>query len=273
MSIANYIKTAPLVMNLEKLLALPCADTPSLWVSVAEDTLLRAFLDVLDPDPKEVYHRLRGKSLICDIKGTLDDATPELPLEESASKRFTFKLLEVTDMGVWYVFLADVLYEGAVNATSMAIKMLCKDGVVSPYTGSGDAHFGGLSKDGSYQPMQFNMNPGSIYYPVSSSQISVQPGNSYHLAAQATFSKAHLDTDGIVSCRLRNTVTGAVIDESFGAIGLHDSHGTNAFTSGHNHTSEELKLAVEWAFHGTQSEPGTAMILTGGFCSKHAFIP
>jgi len=207
---------------------------------------------------------------VCSIKGSAEKL-PFIPAEEdSTATRFIFRLAETYDLAVWWMFLADVAYEGAVYATSQVIKFACpKPRKIDPNYGSGGPWFGGLDKYGNWQEADFTFNEGSKYYPAGGSGVLVPAGHQGMVAAHAGWTKAHLDTDGFVSARAGNSTTDEWYDYDFADTALGDTASTMVWHKGPNAHDFTSGYSVQWRFTGNQSEGGTAMLLHTGTCSKY----
>lgn len=266
-------KRPTVVGNIQRILALPCNPSPSLWVATLSAAALQAAWDILSPDPKHIYHKLRGGSLLCDIKGGIEDTGLLPPEAENKAKRFFFRTTEWYDRLTWYVFLLDVADDALINWTSNVIKFACPDKYQSPFVGVGGAEFGGLDVDARWQTADFYAQEGSVYYPASPSSVDCKPGTPWVLAGHATWSKAHLDTKGKVETRVICEDTGAVFDTDNDETHTGNFSKTLAFASGKNFTSNTLRFSMQWRFVGSQSEPGTAMLLHGGYLHKYGIPP
>lgn len=100
-----------------------CSPSPAVWVETLPFALMRAAWSLVEPDNKEVYHQLRGKSLQCDLKSAIREAQEASGAEETAADRFVFSAAEFADMTLWYLFLASIGAEGLVDWSTMAMEM------------------------------------------------------------------------------------------------------------------------------------------------------
>jgi len=265
----SLFKTPKLINNAERLLTLPCARIPSIWVDMAIETAIAGFIAYVSPDPKHYYHMARGRTLTCDIKGGVEDMIRESPAADSAAKRFFFKNLEWADKLLWWAFIAEALYDGAVDATSNAMKNLCQDHKARENSTSGSSEFGGLNKDGSWQTADFWVYDGDHSLGSTSSSVTVGPGDHWYIAGHAGWRLAHLDTVGGAFGRLICKETNQIYDLDSAFPELEGAAHTLMWAHGRNNSDYERTYSMEWSFVGGQSEPGTAMVLSSGFLSKY----
>lgn len=110
--------------KLTKFLWLPCAIDPLIALEAAVPALIDAFIDFNSPDLRHQYEQLNnGRSLQCDIKGLIKDAARERGGEVTRTTRYIFRSVEFVDRAIWWLFVADVVAEGLVNWTSMAMQL------------------------------------------------------------------------------------------------------------------------------------------------------
>lgn len=116
-------KVDKIVGNLEKIFFEPCSTPPTLWVTTGFPALLRAFITIIEPDPKEAYHELLGHSLYHDIKQSIREAHEEGSLVTDGFRNLVFGLADIVDMSVWYLFLASVGEDFLANWTSQVMRL------------------------------------------------------------------------------------------------------------------------------------------------------
>nr|CRY95955.1 hypothetical protein [uncultured prokaryote] len=106
-----------------KLLFLPCAATPWMYVETGIEALLKVVLLYNEPDPKHIYHKLFGKTIVCELKSVNNAYDVIEPTNSQAGRRFLFKFLEGIDRAVWLIYLIDIASEGLVKWSSGLMRL------------------------------------------------------------------------------------------------------------------------------------------------------
>lgn len=109
---------------LRKFLYTPCTVTPTVWIETFLPAAVLAFFTVLTPDPKEAIRIAGGgKSWLKQLKVAFDDALAEEPLESYKGIKFLFEFAEGVDRAVWWLFLAGVAADFAIEWSTLAYRM------------------------------------------------------------------------------------------------------------------------------------------------------
>lgn len=112
------------VNALKKFLYTPCTVTPTVWVETFLPAALIAFFTVLTPDPKETIRIAGGgKSWLKQVKIAFDDALAGEAVEEQSAIKFMFEFAEGIDKAVWWLFLAGVTAEFAMEWSTLAYRL------------------------------------------------------------------------------------------------------------------------------------------------------
>ncbi len=258
--VKNFVK--PLVMETQQLMggikrvmAVTCAIEPAIWVETLAEASLAAFWDVLEPDPKEVYHKVTGKSFVCDVTTTLEHGAKKLPTASKPATRFLFRGLAVYDLATWYFFLADVAFEGGIKWTSALYhQRQCPD-PNNPNHGSGVIWGGGLHPNGVWGQMDFSFNPGSRFAPVSPSGITLAP----HAAYTCAFTGEFTIGDHVIvptPCRMLWAQRDRNLDysEQKSKDGVAEGQ-THVWAKSRNPDDEIMDIFVEWNWSDSKSPP------------------
>lgn len=109
---------------LRKFLYTPCTVKPTVWIETFLPAAVLAFFTVLTPDAKEVIRIAGGgKSWLKQLKVAFDDALAEEPAESYKGLNFLFEFAEGIDKAVWYLFLAGVAADFAIEWSTLAYRM------------------------------------------------------------------------------------------------------------------------------------------------------
>lgn len=171
----NTVLGSRTIGNVVDILNMPCAITPQMAIRTAVPAILEALWSFESPDPKHLFHKLRGHSLLCDIKGGLMDTHLIPPPEDEPLVRFLFKSAEWLDRLTWYMFVASVVGDALFDWTSNLLKV---SGCVakSPFGYNGDTPFGACSDDGRLATLFEWFNSGPAPGPTCGSSLFVPPG-------------------------------------------------------------------------------------------------
>lgn len=180
----NTILGSRTLGNISRIMNMPCAVTPQIAVQASVPALLQAFWSIESPDPKHLFHKIAGHSLLCEIKAGLIDSHLIPPPEDEPLVRFLFKSAEWLDRTTWYLFVASVIGDGLFDWTSNIIQ-LSGCGAKSPYGFNGDAPFGACSDDGRLATLFEWFNSGPAPGPTCGSSIVVPPGWKWQASVQA----------------------------------------------------------------------------------------
>src|SRR6202012_1287467 len=253
----NDVKySLPLVKQAEKtvgvikrIIALNCEDPALVYVEAAVSSALQAWYSVIEPDEKEVYHKVVGKSFVCSIKQAIGEAHEATGENPGNTTRFLFKFGEVFDLAVWYFFLGDVFADGVLNYTSAVYKQSECVNKNNPNYGSGGLFAASLHGDGVYLAADFQYAPGSNFSPVSPTHIFISPGGSGMIAASLQFKRGEAPVG--TSSRIRDFTTNAIHDQDSNAMPDGTSKRPNhVWWKGGNGTDEGKIIGCEWAWSG-----------------------
>lgn len=192
----------------------PCDTTPSLWAEAAVPAALTALWTIIEPDPKELYHRAFGHSLVCSMKTAIVEASAEAPVMTDGSRRFLFRAAEWVDMSVWYMFLASVGSDMLIDWITSVYRMSgCID---DPYAhaGSGYAPFGACPAGGKWGATAFDWwFDAWPYAPASPTLLELEPGDEGVICVAAQATDVH-DIPCSFSTRIIIEQTGQIIDQN-----------------------------------------------------------
>lgn len=261
-----YQKNSSPIGIIERILKLPCAPSPEVWIGLSAAAALKAWGSILEPDPKEIYHMVAGKSLACHLKTFMDDAHE---MNESGSplvRQFVNDSIEAVDLTVWYAFIASTFADAFVNYTSQYIRMHCASKAAADGMFSGGPWFGGLDNNTweSASFIQYKADGSTVVRPAS---VSVRPKQHFALAAHATWVKAHESvTINSIQSRLRNTTIGYDLDfeSTDGSTG---DYRAGAFYGSHNPHPIECTYEIQWLVDATSTWAGTQALLHDGHLS------
>lgn len=257
------------VNSFKRILALPCAIPPIIYAEAAYEAVITLLYSFFEPDAREFYHQIRGNSLLCDYKTALKETGVVPPEAESRATRFAFKAFEAFDRSIWYLFLAQILNDALLDFESQILHLKqCPTGQ-SRYVGSGPFFFGALHDDGTYSTCDFSAAPGSIYYPVFTSELAfVPPGKAWTLAGSMRFHTFE-GFPAPVSARIIDKTNRRVLDSYSVTKEQADAgHLVHAFDTGRNGYSYPLDIALEWAFFDGPVSHHEVFGLSDGFCFK-----
>lgn len=269
----NFVKplvleTQNLVGGIKRVMAVPCDIDVAIWVETFAKASLNAFYDVIEPDPKEAYHKTTGKSFVCDLTTALEQGAKKLPESAQPATRFLFKGLAVYDIATWWFFLADVAFEGGYKWTSALYRQAQCPNKGSPNHGTGVAWGGGLQPNGAWGGMDFAYNVGSKFYPVAPSGFTVSRGGFYTggFTAEWHVSEVIVPTP----CRMRYLEANYNLDyyeqESEGGVAKGMTH---VFDKGRNTSGEVMTVLVEWNWNDPSFPPFTQCFPTD---RCHSFV-
>jgi hypothetical protein len=167
--------------TLLKLDVMECDPDMSVWVETSVPALLKAVATVLEPDPKEVYHQLSGKSLQCDLKLGIKQAIVQSGNPLGPADRFFFKLAEFFDVGLWRLFLISVGFDGLIDWASLAYE-------VQGCAGGGSQHRSNHPFGATSAPDRNDISNGFAWFtdnpiiPAIVASVTVEPGQAFALA-------------------------------------------------------------------------------------------
>jgi hypothetical protein len=180
-------EVAKLTGGVKRIMALPCSLPVEVYVETLVPAVLGAWYSIIEPDPKEIYHKVSGKSFICDVTSSAEGAARMAGVPENKATRFLFKSAAVYDIATWYFFLGDVVAEGLANWTSFAYAQRQCNAKGSPDYGSGPAYAGALAGGQPNSNTSYVFSPPSKFAPVSTTEVIAMPGKSVTLACSASF--------------------------------------------------------------------------------------
>lgn len=100
-----------------------CMPSPILLVETTITQGLKAADTIIEPDLKELIHKVSGKSVVKHLKEHIQAEHIKDPKGSASSKRFLFDFSEKVDMAVWWLFLLGVAYEGGVAWGKQATRL------------------------------------------------------------------------------------------------------------------------------------------------------
>lgn len=255
--------------NVKRILAIPCAPDYALYVELAAPALIKAFADVLSPDPKEVFHKVNGKSFACTIEAGVKDAVNYDPEQAGKFTRFLFNFPKFADLAVWYLFLADVAAEGIFNWSTMALRQgKCAD-PSNPHFGQGSLYAGSLYNDGAWLQSDFGFPVGSDFYPVSPGGVNVRPGRTYICTQSIQFKVGNVGV--ATNHRIMCYGTDTILDQDTNDAGDGQSERAgHVFVKGRNTTGEILIVEAQSQYVGEFSQVfadsgATCSLLSGDY--------
>lgn len=207
----NFVKpliyqTQKLVGGVKRVMALPCSNPVEIYVETLVPAVLGAWYSIIEPDAKEVYHKVTGKSFVCDLTSGVEKAYKMTGGPENGVTRFIFKAAPVYDIATWWFFLADIAAEGLTDWTSMVYAQRQCNAKGDPNYGSGGGYAGAVYGGNDTSDMSFVFAPPSRFAPVSNSSVTFRSG-----------------TTGGVACSMEWTLDGVSVGVS---SSLHvESHG------------------------------------------------
>lgn len=196
-----------------RILLLPCAVPPQVYIETAFAALVNFLYSFFEPDLRELYHHFRGNSLLCDVKGGLKSTTLIPPEGKSPATRFAFGSFEIFDRVTWFTFLAAITAETLIDWQTMIMELSPCDPQFSPYTASGVHFFGAIPDDGTWGTCAYTATPPSIYTPAwYSVMTNLARGKHWVMAGSVSFEDA-LGHIVPTSTRIINKTTGVIYDE------------------------------------------------------------
>lgn len=243
--------TKKTINGLKRVLALPCATPPGVYVETALEALASILWSLYSPDFKEAYHQLTGHSLLCSAKGVLKHSTVIPPKETSAATRFFFSSAEWFDRATWYIFIAQIINDSLIDWESQLIALSkCRDGL-SPLVASGTWFFGAIHDDGEWGTEDYTAQAGSIYYPVwGSGPLIVKPGKAYSIACSQGFH--NFEGESVpVSARIINKTHNVLLDSY--SVTKDQAQGaakTHVWIDTRNETVDTIHVYCEWSYTG-----------------------
>ena len=199
------------ITNIVRMAFSPCAVPWLLWVELGAAVALEAWWVVAEPDEKEAFHKIMGKSLVCSMKSEIRQAAKMAKTDEGIAKRLLFTSSEVVDELVWKLFLLNVVGHGLIKFSNLMTRMnKCQDHT-NPNQGTGTGYVGALADDGTWQSMDYTFSAPSKYAPVSPSFIQIRPTHNGFCAASVKFHDSSLIPRG-TNARLINETTGVIYD-------------------------------------------------------------
>jgi hypothetical protein len=137
---------------LRKFLYTSCTVTPTVWIEAFLPAAVLAIFSVLTPDPKEAIRIAGGgKSWLKQLKVAFNDALADEPAESYKGLRFLFDFAEGVDKAVWWLFLAGVAADFAIEWSTLAYRMSGCTTSEREVTQELRYAFGGVAGDGTYQ--------------------------------------------------------------------------------------------------------------------------
>lgn len=238
-----------LVGGIKRVLALPCSNPVEVYVETLVPAVIGAFYTIIEPDPKEIYHKVTGKSFICDVTTSAEKAYAMTGREANATTRFLFKSAAVYDIATWWFFLADIAAEGLVNWTSMIYNQRECNDKGNPNYGSGPGFSGALNGGLANANNTCAYSAPSKFAPVSPNSITIPKLGSgfiavnwqYKLSGQAVATESWIQTS-VTNVRLD-------YDNNANDDGSTSSRPTRTWAKYQN-GHDEVETVTSWNFWG-----------------------
>lgn len=171
---------------INRLLVIPCAVPTTVYLEAAKDAVWQVAFSILSPDPKEVYHTLRGNSLSHDIKAGLEDAGIVPARGDNAATRASFAFADTIDVALWYMFLFSTATEGLVDFSSQVQRHAGCNALDKPNLFQGGPWVNAIGADGRYYADLFQrQNVPDLQ--VGTAGFSLQKGQTGFAAASCKF--------------------------------------------------------------------------------------
>ncbi len=203
-----------LVSNVTKLLTMPCATPPLVYVETAIPALLKLFSSIAHPSFKAAYHQALGRTMHHTVFEVANEVLQDDPILESGGFKFLYRLTADLDILTRDLWLADLAYEGLFNWTSQIIRYSCPNGPGNKHIGSSNSPYGACFDD-SWDGYAFdwvNNQAGSNFGPAFSPQVTVPEGASAFVFCAAS-GKDLTGQPYPLGLRLIRTDTGDILQE------------------------------------------------------------
>ena len=214
--------------QITRIMPVPCAPSPLLWVETAVPAFCWAFLASQSFDFKELVHISTGKSWLQHVKSQVpvtettfrqfgrkmvtEDVEVEKVVNSTVGKagRTFFKFAEGFDMAAYWIFIASIATEGLIEWHSLAYRMAgCRDDVRAGSWSSGSPSGGcGVNAWGGAGYWQVDSGP---YSPGTYPFAVIPPGSQGYLAV-SLWAHTLLGIPLSVGTRIINQHTGDVYD-------------------------------------------------------------
>lgn len=243
-------KRPTLLGNIKRILVNQCDIPISAYVEAGVDAVGGMLASIVSPDPKELYHAVRGHSALCDLKGFLNNMEFIPPEEDSFATRYFFRNLEQYDVATWWMFLASVAHEGLINFTSQAIRIDGCGYKENPKSGPGNFYLGAVHDTGEFNEMEFEFPAFSQFYPVFSSQVYAYAGEQFSISGSAKFTDFY-NTPVPSASRIVRKSDGMVMDyDECDPYGTKPRKSSHVWYSGQSQTDTLEQYSLEWAYTG-----------------------
>lgn len=238
------------IVAFKRILALPCSQPTAVYAELTAEALLKAAMSILEPDLKEIIHKLTGSSVVKHIEGGLLDATEGAPTAVKKATRGLIHFARAADIANWWLFLATVVGEGLIGASSQLKNMQgCKD-PDDPRYGTGAGYVSAIPDNGEWRAIDYSFSSGNIYYPVHPSSATAYPGTTALCACSAQF-EAFGGTPVGTASRVTRSDTGARLDydNNNDDIGSSD-RATHVWFKGTNTGADIVRLEANFQYTG-----------------------
>ncbi len=205
---------------IKRVLSIPCAPTPTVYIEAAVSGIWRAASSIISPDPKEMYHQALGNSLYHDIKGTLEDAHLVEPRDGSPLTRGAFELADMVDVTLWRMFVFGSVVDGLVDfSTQLQFYAGCNN-KHSPNFFSGGPYINAIADDGAYYADLFAGQLGSGVGAVGPAAFKLGGGYGGFAAASCAFTDFAGQIPAPADTAIMDVFSGQVYD--MGSASLND---------------------------------------------------
>jgi hypothetical protein len=223
-----------------RILELPCAPTPTMYVQSVEPAIIDLFWSFVKPDFKEDFKigdqfrnpGRKGRSALKFVRQSFGEATKASPAARKAAGKAVFEILEWGDQLSWYLFLAELATDFLFNWTSIAYSMAgCDPNPTYTVIQLGPPLFY-YGQGPGWQPIAaWNMispTPGTIV----GSAWPIPPGKAGTMAGWAK-SKGFVGPYVPIQTRVRVVETGQILDSDMSSeLNADGTSGSISFASG-----------------------------------------
>jgi len=243
-------RVADAVGNIRRMLVVPCGPEVSVWVELGIEAALVAMWTIEEPDEKEAYHKILGKSLVCSLKTEIRDAHKMSGGEEGPALRFLFRTAELVDKAVWKLFLAAVAADALILWSNMLNKQSGCKTPGNPNYGSGTGYTGALAFGGPWQSMDYFFTAPSRFAPVSPASVVVRPGKNWICADSCGFHDA-FNLQVATKARVINETSGDILDQDEqGGFLAESTYRPHVFQKGVNSTGAVQIISAQHIYTG-----------------------
>lgn len=251
---------------IKRLLEIPCAPTPMVYIEATAAAAIEMFISYVSPDYRELYTKGTGKSIFCDVEGTIHQVQRATGGKIPQLERFLFKIAKKVDISTYWYFLASIIADGVIDWATIARKLSECGHTNDPNAGAGYAYIGAIPDDGSWGGQPFSFDPPSKYAPASPAGVTVPPGWAYILSASCSW-RSSLGTGVPTLSRIvvkdviafddgPTPMIGDVLDHHQNTVDMYGTaHPNHVWTKGVNPANAIITYEAQWAYAGGMPLP------------------